>query len=169
MNTELLKLSCVASSVYKGSDLVGRNVTITLPAVTPATVDVMAAGGTITMPIWQRIGAMETTVSTQGIDDQYAALVTPEPFDLVYNIVQQAVQSDGTSKSEHIKTFSRVIPKVQPGFDLKPGEQADIKIPYSVLSYRVVKDGKEILNVDIPNGKLEVNGKNYMDDINSML
>ena len=62
-----LKGPILADTVYIGGTLVAKDVTISLPAVTPVTADFKAMG-TYTAPILGQIEAMEASITKIGID-----------------------------------------------------------------------------------------------------
>lgn len=169
MNFQALKAECIATSAYASGVQVGRNLKVTLPEVTPVTIEVNAAGGKLELPIWQQLEAMEASLSKEGLDKSFLETIRPEAFDLIFNIVQKSVDADGTATYEHVKVFLRVIPKGIPGMDMTPGEQGDKQISFSVLSYQLSVEGKTFLHIDVVKGKCEVNGKDYMNEVNSML
>lgn len=169
MNYQALKAECVASSVYASGEQVGTNIKVTLPEVTPQIIEVNAAGGKLEIPVWQQLSAMEASITKEGLDKAFLESIKPEAFDLIVNIVQKSVDSDGTSKHEHVKVFLRVIPKGIPSFDITPGEQGEKQIAFSVLSYQLSVEGKAYMHIDVLKGKCEINGKDYMSDVVSML
>lgn len=169
MKIQELKGAILATSVYCGGVQIGVNVAITLPDVMPETTEVTAAGGVIELPVYSRLQGMECTVSKQGIDKAWLQAVTPDPQDLIANIVQQSVSPDGISTPEHIKAFLRVVPKGAAGISATYGEASENEITYSVLSYRLTANGSTFLHADPVKGIYEVNGKDYMGNIKSML
>ena len=169
MNFQALKAECIATSVYASGVYGGRNLKVTLPEVTPQTIEVNAAGGKLELPIWQQLAAMEASISKEGLDKSFLEAIKPEAFDLIINIVQKSVDADGTAAYEHVKVFMRVIPKGIPGMDITPGEQGEKQISFTVLSYQLSVDGTTYLHIDVVKGKCEVNGKDYMSEVNSML
>lgn len=160
---------CIASSVYVNGEQRGLNVACSLPEIAYATIETPAAGGTLELPVPQQIQAMEASVTKNGMDDSFLALIKPEPFDLIINVAQKVTATDGTSRHAHVKSFLRVIPKGIPSHDLTPGENSDRQITFSVLSFRQLVDGEEVLNIDIPKGITNIGGTDYMSDIQSML
>lgn len=169
MNFVPLKADCIATSAYVDGDLIGINIPLTMPEITPATIEVRAAGGMITLPIVQQLQSMETTLTKNGLDEKFLSMLKPEPFDLMFNIVQQSVDSDGISKMEHIKVFERVIPKSIASFGVTPGEQGDKQVTFTVLTHKIIVDGREYLNIDPLKGIYKVNGVDYNDKVRSML
>lgn len=169
MNYQPLLGDCIASSVYANGEQRGLNVQCSLPEISYATIETQAAGGKLELPVPQQIQAMEASVTKNGMDDSFLAMIKPEPFDLIINVAQKVTESDGTSKHSHIKSFLRVIPKGIPAHEFNPGENSDRQITFSVLSFRQLVDGQEILNIDVPKGICSIGGTDYMSDIRSML
>lgn len=160
---------CIASSIYAAGQQRGRNIPCTLPEVTFGTIETPAAGGSVEIPIPQLIQSMEASVTKNGMDESFLALIKPEPFDLIINVAQKVTKEDGSSRHVHIKSFLRVVPKGIPGHDLTPGENSDRQITFSVYSFRQLVDGEEVLNIDKLKGICSIGGTDYMQDINSML
>lgn len=169
MKIQELKGAILATSVYCGGVQIGVNVAVTLPEVLPETTEVTAAGGTVELPVYSKLQGMEATVTKQGIDKAWLKAVTPDPQDLIVNIVQQSVSPDGISTPEHIKAFLRVVPKGSPGVEASYGEASENEIAYTVLSYRLTVNGSTFLHADPVKAIYEVNGKDYMGNIKSML
>lgn len=169
MKVTALKGAVLATSVYSGGSQIGVNVTISLPEVTPATTEVTAAGGTLELPVLNKLDAMEATVTKQGIGAAWLNALKPEPVDLIANIVQQSVSADGTSTPQHIKAYLRAVPKTIPAVEATYGEALEGDITFSVLSYKLTKDGKTYLHIDPVKGIYKVNGKDYAEQVRAMI
>lgn len=169
MTFQDLSGAVIATSVYASGTQIAGNIPVKLPEITPKLVEITAAGGTLEIPVWQLIDAMESSISKTGLDKSYAQVITPEAFDLIINIVQQSVSADGTTTPQHIKAYQRVIPKSAPGLELTPGESGENEITFSVLSYQLYLDGSKVLDIDVPKGICFVGGKDYSEGVRNML
>lgn len=168
MQVKDMKGAILASSVYLGGKQIAVNASLTLPEVTPATVEVMAAGGTIELPVHSKIEAMEASITLQGINGEALGLLTPERKRLTANLVQQSVGAD-SSKAEHVKATLEVVPKTVPSIEATYGEASETEHTFSVLSYKLSVAGKVVLHVDPVKGIYKVNGTDYAKDIKAML
>jgi len=170
MKIEALNGAVMASSVYANSVQIGVNIGIKLPDVNQATAEVTAAGGILELPIATKIEAMEASLTKQGIDKTWLQTVTPStPFDLIANIIQQKVETDGTSTPVHIKAYLRAVSKNIPALEASYGDPIEQELTFSILSYRVTVDGETYLHVDPVKGIFKVNGTNYSEKITAML
>lgn len=168
MDVKDLKGAVLASSIYIDGKQVAVNATVTLPEITPATVEVMAAGGTIEMPVFSKLEAMEAAVTLQGINGDVLKMLTPERHRLTCNIVQQSVGAD-SSKAEHVKANMEVIPKTVPAIEATYGEASETELTFAVLSLKLSVGGKVVLHVDPVKGIYKVNGTNFTKAITSMI
>ena len=168
MNVKDIKGEVMASSAYLDGKQIGVNLTMTLPGITPSTVEIVAAGGTIELPVYSKLEAMEASITLQGIHGDVIKKLTPERHNLTVNIVQHSVGAD-KSKHEHIKAHLEVVPKEMPGIESTFGEQTETELPLSVLSYKLIVDGKVVLHVDPIKAIYKVNGKNYAKDYTSKI
>lgn len=69
-----LKGPIIGTTAYDEGKLVGKDVTITLPSVTPVTADFRAMG-TLTLPLPGQIEAMEASITKIGVDNGLRSLV----------------------------------------------------------------------------------------------
>ena len=168
MDIKDLKGAVLASSIYIDGKQVAVNATITLPEITPATTEVMGAGGTIELPVFSKLEAMEASITLPGINGDVLKMLSPERHTLTANIVQQSVGAD-KSKAEHIKATLEVVPKTVPAIEATYGEAAETEHAFSVLSYKLAVGGKVVLKADPVKGIYKVNGRDYMNDIKKMI
>lgn len=169
MKTHDLKGSVLADSVYLGSVLLGNNATFERPEIMPAEAEVNAVSGRVNLPNFNDIDPMECTVTLQGIHRDVLAALTPEPHDLIVNIVQHSADAAGTTRAEHIKIYMRAIPRGVPALSATYGEIVDFAQTFDVHSYRQTVDGTTYTHIDPVNGIVIVNGKNYADSVTSLL
>ena len=157
----------VANSVYSDNVLVARDVSVTLPAVTPMTADLQAMG-TFTMPIWQLIESMELAITKIGIDLGLRSMMTPDMKPLEVRWVQTVTDASGTTKNVGCKAFLRGIPTKLPEVALEVGSASEHEVTISLLRYNLFVDGVEMFLIDRIAGKVKIAGKDYT-DIESML
>lgn len=157
-----------ACTVYSGGTLVARDVTVTLPAVTPATGELKGMG-TIEVPVPTQLEAMELALTKLGIDKELAQLATMSAQDIEIRWVQDVMKSDGTTAPEGCKAFIRGMSKGLPGLSVEPGAPSENEMTFSVLRYQLYVGGKEIVLADKLNAILRVNGKNYTSGLDSLL
>ena len=112
-----LKGPILADTVYIGGTLVAKDVTISLPAVTPVTADFKAMG-TYTAPILGQIEAMEASITKIGIDLGLRNMMKLESKTIEIRWAQDVKQADGSTKTEGCKAFLRCVSKGIPGLFL---------------------------------------------------
>ena len=157
----------VANTAYSDGKLVGRDVSITLPEVTPQTAD-LAAMGTMTMPIWQLLENMETAITKIGVDKGLTALVKPDMKPLEFRWVQTVTDANGNNKNVGCKAFIRGIPNKIPGIGAVIGEGGENEVTIMTTRYNLFVDGEEMFLIDRLAGIVRIDGKDYA-DISSML
>ena len=163
-----LKGPILADTVYIGGTLVAKDVTISLPAVTPVTADFKAMG-TYTAPILGQIEAMEASITKIGIDLGLRNMMKLESKTIEIRWAQDVKQADGSTKTEGCKAFLRVVTKTIPGLSVDPGSQSENELGYAVSRYQLFVDGTEYWLIDQLNTILRVGGVDYAKDIRSLL
>lgn len=163
-----IKGAVLADTVYKDGELVGREITVTLPDVSFATAEHKAMG-TLELPMLGQLEAMEASVTKTGYDKGVAQLAQPEAANLEFRFVHDVINSDNVSTPEGCKAFMRAVPKILPGGDLEPGSKTEQQITFAVSRYQLIVGGVEICLIDQLKGILRINGKDYAKSINSLL
>ena len=163
-----LKGPILADTVYIDGKLVAKDVTITLPAVTPVTADFKAMG-TYTAPMTGQIEAMEAAITKIGIDLGLRDLVKFESKTIEVRWAQDVKSSDGSTKTEGCKAFLRSVPKTIPGLSVDPGNPSENEITMAVSHYQLFVAGTEYWLIDQLNTILRVGGKDYAQTIRSVL
>lgn len=157
-----------ACTVYDDGRLVARDVTVTLPAVTPTTGELKGMG-TIEIPVPTQLEAMELAMTKIGIDKELGYLANMKAQAIEVRWVQDVMKSDGTTAPEGCKAFIRGMSKGLPGLSVEPGAPSENELTFSVVRYQLYVGGKEIVLADQLNGILRVNGKNYTSALESLL
>lgn len=163
-----LKGPILANTVYDTGRLVAKDVTVTLPSVTPVTADFRAMG-TMTMPLLGQIEAMEASITKIGIDLGLRDLVKLESKTLEFRWVQDVKTSDGSTKTEGCKAFIRGMPKTIPGLSIDPGNASENELSFAVSRYQLFVDGTEYWLIDQLNQIMRIGGIDYCKDIRSLL
>ena len=162
-----LKGPILANTAYDAGKLVAKDVTISLPSVTPVTADFRAMG-TLTMPL-PLVEAMEAAITKVGIDLGLRSLVMLESKTLEFRWAQDVKKNDGSTKTEGCKAFLRVTPKGIPGLSIDPGNTTEGEIAFSVSRYQLFVGGTEYWLVDQLTQKLRIGGVDYYGPIRSLL
>lgn len=152
----------VANTAYVENKLVARDVSATLPEVTPTTVDVQAMG-TWSVPIWQLLEDMQFIITKIGVDMGLRSMIKPEPMALELRWVQTVTDANGATKNVGCKAFLRGTPAGIPGIGVSIGEASENEVAFSVTRYQLMCDGTEVLMIDRLAGKLRIAGKDYSD------
>ena len=157
----------IGTTVYSNGKLVARDTAITLPEITPVTAD-LAAMGTFSLPIWQLLENLETTITTIGTDMGLRELISPDMKPLEFRWVQTVTDANGTTRNVGCKAFIKGIPNKIPGIGLTVGEASENETTIATTRYNLFVDGQEMFLVDRLAGIVRIAGKNYA-DMNSLL
>jgi len=163
-----LKGPIVANTVYVDGQLVARDVTITLPSVTPTTSDYRAMG-TMSLPTPGQFESMELAITKIGIDLGLGRMVRMQSMNFEFRFVQNVVKSDGTTKPEGCKAFVKAVPKTIPGISLEPGSTSENEITAEVTRYQLFVGGEELWLIDRLSQICRILGNDYYSPINSLL
>lgn len=158
----------VADTVYSDGSLAARNCNVTLPEVTPTTVEV-PVGGTIELPITGMTDAMEATVTLGAPDDGFAALCSPQSHEVEVRWVLDVLQSDGTKVQKGCKAFMQAYAKTIPGISLELASASENELTLGVTRYQLFMDGTEVLLIDQINNIFKVDGTDYAKDLAALL
>lgn len=101
-----IKGAILADTVYVDGELVGREITVTLPDVSFATAEHKAMG-TLELPMLGQLEAMEASVTKTGYDKGVAQLTAPEAKNLEFRFVHDSINSDNIATPEGCKAFMR--------------------------------------------------------------
>lgn len=163
-----LKGPILADTVYVDGKLVAKDVTVTLPSVTPVTADFRAMG-TMTMPILGQIESMEAAITKIGIDLGLRTLVKLESKTIEFRWAQDVKTSGGSTKTEGCKAFIRAMPKTIPGLSVDPGAASENELTFAVSRYQLFVDGAEFWLIDQLNQIMRIDGVDYCKTIRSLL
>ena len=158
----------IASTVYDEGKLVGRNLTCTLPEVTPMTAE-LKAGGTIEAPITGLVEAMEATITSPAADADMIALNSPKAHTVEVRWVQDSMSNDGTMRQVGYKAFLRANGKTVPGPSIEVGSVPENEATLGVTRYQLFADGEEVLLIDQLNGIYRFLGVDYSSSVEALL
>lgn len=158
----------IADTVYIDDKLVARDVTVSLPEITPVMADLQAMG-TMSFPIWQLLENMEAAITKIGVDLGLRSMIKPDMKPLEFRWVQTQINADGVSKEVGCKAFLRAIPNKIPGISLSVGETSEGECTFTVKRYNLFVGGERMLLVDRLAGIVNIGGTDYAAKINSML
>lgn len=157
----------VGDTVYCENKLVARDVSVTLPEITPMSADVQAMG-TLSLPIWQLLEHMEAAITKIGVDEGLTALIKPDMKPLEVRWVQTVTDANGTTRNVGCKAFLKGVPNKIPGVGLEVGSASEGEATIGLTRYVLFVDGKEMWHIDRLSGIVRIDGKDYA-DIGSML
>lgn len=158
----------VADTAYVNNQLVARDVSATLPEVTPTAVDVQAMG-TLSLPVWQLLDNMEFTITKIGVDKGLRSMIKPEPLNLELRFAQTVTDANGNTKNVGCKAFLKGIPSVIPGFGVEIGSTSENDCTYTITRYQLMVDGAEVLCIDRLASILRIAGTDYAAGLASLL
>lgn len=163
-----IKSTVIADTVYSDDVLVAKDVSFTLPAITPIAGEAQAMG-TMEVIAVGLIEAMEAAITKVGTDLGLGRMMRLEKQNLEFRWVHNVSTSDGSSKPEGCKAFIRGVPKALPGIGVEIGSNSENELTYAVTRYQLYVGGVEILLVDRLSQILRINGVDYYSRINSLL
>jgi phage tail tube protein FII len=163
-----LKGPIVADTVYSDGQLVAKDATVALPAISPITADFKAMG-TMSLPVLGQIESMEATITKVGVDLGLGQLVRLQAMNLELRWVQDTIQADGITKPEGCKAFLRVVPKTIPGLSVEAGAHSENDVTFEALRYQLYVGGTELWLVDRLAQILKILGVDYYKNIGSLL
>lgn len=158
----------VGATTYVNDKLIERDYGFTLPNVAFMTAAINAHGE-MNVPIPQLLEDMEHSLTKVGADEGLAALSVGEPIDIEHRWVYLKINANGSTKNVGCKAFLHCLPKGVPELEITPGEITEAEATFTVLRYRLVVDGKEIVLIDRIANICKINGKDYAVDIEAML
>ena len=158
----------VADTVYADNTLAARDTEFTLPGLKFLTANVKAMGN-MAVPLIGLLEDMQLVVKKIGTDKGLGTMNKLEKQNLEFRWAQNVVKADGTMKNAGCKAFVRTLPASLPDTSVVPGESTEHENTYGVTRMQIFADGEEILCVDRLAQILRVNGKDYMQEINSLL
>lgn len=158
-----------ANTVYVDNELAAKDTTFSLPEVTPMTTEVNAMG-TMNVAIIGQLEAMETTIKKIGIDLGLGKMCRMETHTYELRWIQQVTKSGGISKNIGCKAFIRGFPKkIMPALDVENGSATEGEIPIETTRYQLYADGKELCCIDRLAQIIRIDGKDYFEDLSSLL
>lgn len=147
-------------TVYSESNLVGRDVAVTLPEIVPQTAD-LALMGTYTKPIWALIDHMEAEFTRIGVDKGLGKMLSPGSKSLEVRWAQDGLDATGKSKTTGCKAFLTGECSKIPGISLEVGSPVELPATFGLTRYQLFADGKEVFLVDRIAGIVRIDGKDY--------
>jgi phage tail tube protein FII len=158
----------LADTCYADGQLVAKDVSITLPSVTPITND-YSVMGTISLPVPGQLESMEMSLTKIGIDRGLGKLIQLKNISLEFRWVQDSIKADGSSSMVGCRAHVRAFPKSLPGLTIEPGSASENELTFEVTRYVLYVDGLEIIYIDRFGGPLRINGVDYFNIMQNFL
>ena len=152
------------ATIYIKNKLVARDCAITLPEITPQTVDVQAMG-TMTMPLWELLESLEMAITKVGVDLGLRDAIIPGIASIEARFTQTKTDADGNSKTIMCKAFCRGQSLAIPGIGVEVGSASENELSYSLTRYQLFVEGEEVILVDRLAGIVRIAGKTYTDGL----
>lgn len=142
-----------------------------VPEVSFADGEVAGAGiyGTVNVPDIFNIEGMESTITAKSFSDGVVAAINPSGVELRLNWAVDTVGGEGDSKYTSYTATIKGRPKNIPGVEPTKGEAMEVALTIATSYYKLVKDGKVILEIDPLNGKIVINGVDHATALNRAL
>ncbi|MFQ0992916.1 phage major tail tube protein [Gilliamella apicola] len=161
-------MSVVNYKVYKdGLDFIG----ITqhdAPAISAVVAEMKGAGigGSVELPVQGLVQSMSMTLNFRDITPQTKLILTPEAHHIeLWAAIQDTDPKTGQFVVKQHKLIYRAIPKTNTVGKFVPGETQDRSVEFSVLYYREIYDGQDIVEIDPLNNVYRVAGKDANSDV----
>jgi len=158
----------LANTIRVGGVVVGEDVKFSLPEVKPVTSEYPGLGK-IELPVTGQYDTMELSITKTGIDKFLSLLTSPESKKIEIRAAIDVLGADGTKSAKGIKAFLTAIPNVFPKIDGEVGSQPEAEITFGVTRYQLYVDGAESILIDKTAGIVRFDGKDYSQQINSLL
>lgn len=160
-------------NAYKsGNKLIGVAGELTMPEVTNLTDTMEGAGtgGNMDIPVVGLIEDMELEVAFMSLcEDVFSVMDPTETADLSFNGALQGTDpGTGAVKYQQLAISVRgIVKKFTPG-TLKAGAKMDSRVTLGLSYFKVVIDGKVMLEIDRFNGVYTINGRDVMAEVRNM-
>lgn len=160
-------------SVYKnGSELIGVASEQDLPEITflTDTIEGAGVGGNMDIPAVGLIDDMESTIKFLTLCQGAFSVMDPtEAVDIVVKGALQGMDAGtGATGFQRISIYERgIVKKFTPG-TMKAGVKMDSQVTLGLSYYKIVIDGKTMLEIDRLNGVFVVNGNDVLKDVRDM-
>lgn len=147
-------------------------VTMTLPDLTPAGVDVRGGGilGTYSSKGWGAFESHQFSMTFRSISQDLTFLMTPHEHVLTVRAAQQTLEG-GTGRSgvAAMRYVLRGRFATANLGELSPNEEANTQIDIEPTMLKIFRDGREIFALDKLNGVYRVNGVDMMAEVEAAL
>ena len=160
-------------NAYKsGNKLIGVAGELTMPEVTNLTDTMEGAGtgGNMDIPVVGLIEDMELEVAFMSLcEDVFSVMDPTETADLSFNGALQGTDpGTGAVKYQQLAISVRgIVKKFTPG-TLKAGAKMDSRVTLGLSYFKVVIDGKVMLEIDRFNGVYTINGRDVRAEVRNM-
>ncbi len=158
----------MADTCYADGNLVAKDVSVTLPAVTFLTTEVNAMGS-MDVVLAGLLDKMEAAVTKIGVDMGLSKLLQPKKQSFEFRWAQNVLQADGTSKTQGCKAFLTGVPKGVPAIAVEIGSNIENEASIAVTRYQLFANGSEVLCIDRLSQICRINGTDYYSQIASVL
>lgn len=164
----------IDANAYLGDNsLFGKFTTFETPKIKNTTIDVKDLGsiGTYKLPTG-KIEALESkAILNSFYPDIFAEIANPyKAIDITLYSNIQNYTNDTVTSNQGTKLFIRGTSAEFPLLgDFKEHENLNTELKFNISAARLVVDGKELYNIDIPNNIFIVNGVDIREQINANL
>lgn len=159
-------------TAYRGGTERLGTVDVELPNLEALTETVSGAGiaGEVDSPTLGHYGSMETTLNFRTLDVPMLRLAAPIAHALDFRGSQQVFNStSGQYESQAVRVSVRAIPKTTTGGTLAVNATTGSSISLECIYYKVVVEGRTIIEIDKYNFICTIDGVDYMAKIRENL
>jgi len=153
----------------EGASYLGVIAAITLPKIAMLTEDFRGGGMIGTLQIDQGIDKLEAEWTLGGWNSQVVTQLGALAID---GVLLRAIGAFQAEDGSGVRTVEAVMMGRHSEVDfgeMKPGESGEKKIKSTLSYYKLIVDGQELVEIDIPNGKYVVGGVDRYAEIRNAL
>jgi hypothetical protein len=135
-----------------------------LPGVEYGDGEISGAGliGILNRPDIYNPAAMELTLATRSLRDKATAALSPDGAEFRFAwAIQNLSASDAGADFDSYMATVKGWPKTVPGPEVEKGNPMETEFAFSVWYYKLTRNGRTIMEIDVLNKVLIINGIDY--------
>lgn len=157
-----------ASTVLCDDELIGENVSFTLPTIANQTFQI-SGSSPYDVPIDQRVEAMEMGITLQGLGPEVRKLIRSGQHRFEFRWAVVDIAPDNTRRLVGHKFFATAERKSIPGAGATTGEAGDNEFLFSVSRAELIVDGERDFCIDVSKGVYDYGDGDTGEEINQLL
>lgn len=142
------------------------------PAISAVVAEMRGAGigGSVEVPVKSLVQPMSMTLTFNNVTPQIHKILTQSAQHIeLWGAIQDTDPKTGQLIVRQHKLVYRAIPKTNTIGKFVPGEFQERSIEFSVLYYREIYDGQDVIEIDPLNSIYRINGTDENSDVRSAI